>query len=130
MAAKPNGDASTQTPLIVLADDDASLRKVLARVLSRVARVLVASDGEEALFLTITHGPAVLVSDLHMPRATGLEVLQRLRVRRERLRCILMSGQWTPEAQAEALEHDVFLMLVKPFPPEVLLSAVRSALSP
>ena len=64
---------------IVLADDEADLRSVLAECLRREGHtVFEASDGGEAVGLVRAHAPGLLLLDIWMPVMGGLEVLEHL----------------------------------------------------
>ena len=69
------------TPRLLIADDDAALRRLLRILLERDGRFDVvgeAVDGVEALELTEKHDPDVLLLDLAMPRLDGIGVLEQL----------------------------------------------------
>ncbi len=64
---------------IVLADDEADLRSVLAETLRREGHtVFEARDGGEAVKLVRSHTPGLLLLDIWMPVMGGLEVLEHL----------------------------------------------------
>lgn len=64
---------------IVLAEDDADLRRILAECLRREGHLVwEACDGGEAVNLVRTHAPALLLLDIWMPVLNGLEVLEHL----------------------------------------------------
>ena len=64
---------------IVLAEDDADLRRTLAECLRRAGHVVwEACDGGEAVNLVRAHAPALLLLDIWMPVLNGLEVLEHL----------------------------------------------------
>jgi DNA-binding response OmpR family regulator len=67
------------TTTIVLAEDDADQRMLLAECLRREGYVVwEACDGGEALGLVRAHAPALLLLDIWMPVLNGLEVLEHL----------------------------------------------------
>jgi DNA-binding response OmpR family regulator len=67
------------TATIVLAEDDADLRTLLAECLRREGHVVwEACDGSEAVGLVRAHAPALLLLDIWMPVLNGLEVLEHL----------------------------------------------------
>jgi DNA-binding response OmpR family regulator len=67
------------TTTIVLAEDDADLRALLAQCLRREGHVVwEACDGGEAVSLVRAHGPGLLLLDIWMPILNGLEVLEHL----------------------------------------------------
>jgi DNA-binding response OmpR family regulator len=83
-------------------------------------------DGASALVAEV-QGFALLVLDLVLPGADGLEVLQRWRERSD-LPVLVLSGKNTAEAKVRALETGADDCMTKPFWPEELLARVRARL--
>jgi signal transduction histidine kinase/ActR/RegA family two-component response regulator len=121
--------AGTETVLVV--EDEGQLRAVIRRSLEgRGYAVLEASHGEEALEIAAGHrGPIdLLVTDIVMPRLSGIELATRLRAQRPELRILLLSGY-----SDEAIEHHGRItpdatFLQKPVQPDVLAREVRRIL--
>jgi DNA-binding response OmpR family regulator len=68
------------TPLVLVADDEEDIRALVAFRLRRAGYdVITAADGGEALTLATTRRPDLIVLDMMMPKATGLEVTRSLR---------------------------------------------------
>jgi DNA-binding response OmpR family regulator len=68
------------TPLVLVADDEEDIRALVAFRLQRAGyEVITAADGAEALTLATTRLPDLIVLDMMMPKATGLEVTRSLR---------------------------------------------------
>jgi CheY-like chemotaxis protein len=115
---------------ILLVDDNciqATTRKaILARAGGNVA---VASDGRQALAMLEQAGTGrpvgLVVTDHLMPGMNGPEFVAELRAQFRHLPVIVLSG--LAEAEDEYRDLDV-LFRVKPFPPDELLSLVRSLL--
>jgi PAS domain S-box-containing protein len=114
---------------VLLVEDQAHLRTVLAKVLTRAgARVSTASNGDEAIRVAETAPPDILVSDVVMPILSGPELVRRLRVEHPDLAIILMSGYAGDEiVPRDLLEGARFLH--KPFAADALVGAVTEALS-
>ncbi|MBT6491108.1 MAG: response regulator, partial [Deltaproteobacteria bacterium] len=74
-------EASTELPLILLAEDDHTIAYVVQRVLEDQQRFRVTwvKDGEAALEAAEEECPALFLLDLMMPRRNGFEVCRRLR---------------------------------------------------
>ncbi|KOX14083.1 DNA-binding response regulator [Nocardiopsis sp. NRRL B-16309] len=92
---------------VVLADDEALLRKAMAALLPLEGDVTVlaeAEDGESAVEATLRHRPDVLVIDLEMPGLDGLGAVARIR---------------------DALPEQVILMLTRHARPGVLRRALK-----
>lgn len=68
------------TPLVLVADDEEDIRALVAFRLQRAGYdVITAADGATALTLATTRLPDLIVLDMMMPKATGLEVTRSLR---------------------------------------------------
>ena len=69
-----------ETPLVLVADDEEDIRALVAFRLRRAGYdVITAADGAEALTLATSRLPDLIVLDMMMPKATGLEVTRSLR---------------------------------------------------
>lgn len=67
-------------PLILVVDDDQAVRALASAMLAaRGHRVRTAADGIEALAMIREEHPALVFLDLHMPRASGFDVVRALR---------------------------------------------------
>ena len=77
-----------EAPVALVADDDAVTRRTLAEELAPRGFIVVqACDGEEAWRLFNREMPDIVVTDLRMPRADGVELVRRIR---------MDAGSWTP----------------------------------
>jgi DNA-binding response OmpR family regulator len=73
-------NAETNRPVIMLADDDIEIRRILMRSLSSLdVDLLEAKDGEEALELIIQHEPNLVILDVMMPTLSGWELCKYIR---------------------------------------------------
>lgn len=114
----------------VLIVDDVEVDLLLQQaILARFGHeTLSATDGEEALRICEEHDIDVVVTDLHMPRLHGFELISVLRDFSPRPSIIAVSG--TGAAQLEvAHELGAQFTLQKPVIPERLISAVEQALA-
>jgi EAL domain-containing protein (putative c-di-GMP-specific phosphodiesterase class I)/CheY-like chemotaxis protein len=116
---------------VVMCDDDDNLLRALARTLERAGHdVLRVSDGRKACELVATLDPRdvdVVVTDITMPGADGLEVMRAAHKLDPDLPVLLMTGMPTVETAVQALERGAYRYLLKPVDPEVLLQAVAQA---
>jgi two-component system response regulator GlrR len=114
---------------LLLVDDDASLLKLLAiRLEAEGFEVRTAASAEEALQKLRNEPTELVVTDLRMDGASGLELFEQIRHFYPGLPVIIMSAQGTiPEAVA-ATQKGVFEFLTKPVDKNQLLSTIRSAL--
>lgn len=121
------GESKTR---VLLVDDEISLRRALARVLtSRGMEVTAAADGCEALTLLEANAFDVVVSDIRMPSMDGPALLRAIRGRDLDLPVIFLTGSPAVETALEALEYGAFRYLVKPIDGLELAKVVERASS-
>ncbi len=114
---------------VLMVEDDAMVRRVAGRILAAHGyRVLDTGDPHEALSLFEKNEVALLVTDLVMPRMTGKELADRLLKVRPGLRVLYTSGY----AENTIVHHGIVdagvNFLSKPYLPDDLARAVRTAL--
>jgi two-component system nitrogen regulation response regulator GlnG len=113
-----------------LVDDDASIRWVLERALRNdgmSARAFEAAEG--ALDALRREAPDVLITDIRMPGASGLELLRRIREQRPALPVIVMTAHSDLGSAVSAYEGGAFEYLPKPFDIDQAVALVRRAAS-
>jgi two-component system response regulator DesR len=101
---------------MVVADDSAAIRIELERMffgLSGVRIIGVAADGPQAFWLATTLEPDVLVLDLNMPHASGLQVAQEIRKSNEAVTIIIISADSIPLIQELCLKSGANHFLAK-----------------
>jgi two-component system cell cycle sensor histidine kinase/response regulator CckA len=119
------------TETILLVDDDPGVRKVVARILEeRGYRVVVASDGTEAVRLAFSQVGSIhlLLSDVIIPGASGLELLKNVRAHSPAARVLFMSGYTDHPVLREDVLQPQIDFLQKPFTPDGLAGKVRAVL--
>ncbi|HOD65227.1 MAG TPA: sigma-54 dependent transcriptional regulator [candidate division Zixibacteria bacterium] len=117
------------TVRILLADDDASLRRVLQFKLERQGfAVTAAGDGAEALDRLTRERFDLLLSDIRMPRLSGIELLERVRGVQPDLEVIFISAHAEVAQAVQAVKLGAFDYLTKPFEDEQLFVAIDKAL--
>jgi two-component system cell cycle sensor histidine kinase/response regulator CckA len=118
------------THRILIADDEPAIRRFAARALIEAGyEVLEATDGAAALSMVRSGSEAIdaVVSDVVMPRLTGIELLQLLSASHPDLPCILMSGYAAGQLREMGIAAPCG-MLAKPFTAERLVEEVRRCL--
>jgi len=121
-----SGDAT-----ILLAEDDQSVRGTVERALLDAGyRVLVASDGDEALRLGLAHlqDLDLLLTDVVMPTLSGPLLTERLLAERRDLQVILMSGYSEQLFGTDGVWDARASFIEKPFTPNELLRRIAQAL--
>jgi len=114
---------------IWIVDDDKSIRWVLEKALTRenIACKLFAS-AREALQALEEEAPQVLVSDIRMPGASGLELLQAIKEKHPGLPVIIMTAYSDLESAVAAFQGGAFEYLPKPFDVENAIELIRRAI--
>lgn len=115
-------------PTVFVVDDDAAVRKAVARLL-RSVRIEVAVFASPAEFLTAhdPDAPGCLLLDLEMPDLNGLELQQKLAGRGGNLPIIFLSAHGDVPISVQAMKNGAVDFLTKPVRDEVLCAAVRAA---
>ncbi len=115
---------------ILIADDDKSIRTVLDQALGRVGHHVRATDNASTLWQWIEAGEGDLViTDVVMPDADGLDLIPRIRQLRPNLKIIVMSAQSTLMTAIKANQRGAFEYLPKPFDLNDLIAVVERAFS-
>lgn len=114
---------------ILLVDDDADVRAMLAEMLRRAGYcVIAAPDGEAGIGLLTTRPFHLVITDIEMPRCDGLEVLRWLRTDGPRhLPAIAVSGNGPGRGRLYTMASNVAgadVSLAKPVAKRELLAAV------
>lgn len=117
-------------PLIVVADDDAEVRRVLDKALaSKGFTVQLAADGDEAVRACLRQTVDLLLLDLRMPRGDGYTVMARLRELGQCPGVIAMTGSSRIEELEDAVQAGARSCLQKPFQLKRLLTEIEEALT-
>ena len=118
----------TGQSLVLVVDDDDTVREVLRRYLSRDGhRVLEASDGVTGLNLVRSHQPDLLVLDLMLPGMDGLDVCREIR-RTSTMPVIMLTALGQESDRVVGLEYGADDYVVKPFSPRELALRVGRVL--
>jgi len=106
---------------ILVVDDEASIRELLSRQLTREGRkVFVANDGRTAIEMFRRERPDITILDLQMPVMDGIAVLKAIRAIDSMATVMIFTGSGTDAAEAQARELGVKEFLHKGELPEFL----------
>ena len=122
------GSGRPQIPLILVVDDSITVRRVTQRLLQREGyRVAMAADGLQALERLQEELPAVVLSDIEMPRMDGFDLARNIRgdARLKDLPIIMITSRIAEKHREHAMELGVDHYLGKPYSEEELMSLVR-----
>jgi response regulator RpfG family c-di-GMP phosphodiesterase len=119
------GDAAR----ILVVDDERVIREILAEFLTLEGfSVHTVEDGEKALTELRLNPYDLLITDLKMPRLSGLQLLEKIEAERLGVLTVLMTGFGTVETAIEAMKKGAYDYLLKPFKVEEVIHVVRRAL--
>lgn len=121
---------SEQTKYILAVDDEPSMLRLLEISLRQAGyQPLTAKDGEEALEVILAQKVDCVVTDLHMPRMDGLQLLKEIRKTDSELPVIIVTAQGEIKSAIEAMKNGASDYILRPFDLEELELAIKRALS-
>ncbi|MDY7579660.1 nitrogen regulation protein NR(I) [Herbaspirillum sp. RTI4] len=114
---------------IWIVDDDESIRWVLEKALARENLVTRSfSSARDAMLALQTDTPQVLVSDIRMPGASGLDLLQTIKTKHPGIPVIIITAFSDLDSAVSAFQGGAFEYLAKPFDLEKAVELIRRAL--
>jgi PAS domain S-box-containing protein len=128
LTSSPEPKPAAKRELIILADDNADMRRYLLRLLADRYEVHAVADGSQALEATRRLRPALVLADVMMPRLDGFGLLRAIRddSALASTPVILLSARAGEESRVEGLQADADDYLVKPFSARELLARVAT----
>jgi len=119
----------TESARILVVDDERVIREILAEFLTLEGfTVHTVEDGEKALTELRLRPYDLLITDLKMPRLSGLQLLEKVEQERLGVLTVLMTGFGTVETAIEAMKKGAYDYLLKPFKVEEVIHVVERAL--
>lgn len=124
---------ASRVPTVLIVDDEAGLRRVLERILTRHGyRVLTASSAESAYELLTSEEADALLLDIHLPTMSGLALYLAIIHRWPNLegRIAIMTGDAEADEVRTWLEHHRCTVIRKPFNLDQVTEWVAAVLQP
>lgn len=115
---------------VLVVDDDASIRRLLRVTLAELGTVVEAADGFEAWDIVAASRPDVVILDVMLPGATGINLLSRWRHDPELqdLPVVLLTALDDPLERRAGTAAGADAYLIKPFASEALVAVVERVL--
>ena len=128
-STNPGPESSPAVPRILVVDDERLIADTLATILNHNGfSASAAYNGEEAIVAARDLQPDIVLSDVLMPKMSGVELGIRLRSELPRTRILLFSGQAATSElmrKAQADGHD-FELFPKPIHPDELIAKLKA----
>ena len=116
-------------PSILLVDDDAAFRQVMAGELRHLGyEVNAVGSGEEAVRLVTADEPDVVLLDLRLPAMGGLEALKAIHANAPATEVIMLTGHGSIDTAIESIRMGAFDYVIKPCPLDELDLRIQRAL--
>jgi DNA-binding NtrC family response regulator len=126
--AAPAPPVSFVAERVLIVEDDPATRVGLSELVGAWGyQTDEAANGEEAMAKITLFRPAIIVSDLVMPRMGGLELLHAIKDQLSDLTLILLTAQGTVESAVEAIKEGAYDYLNKPVDPSRLRILLQKA---
>jgi DNA-binding NtrC family response regulator len=114
---------------VLVVDDEPGIVESLAKIFSREGlTVLSATDGNAGLELLRKHRVGVLLTDLMMPRTSGMDLLRAAKTLAPETEVVLMTAYGTVETAVEAMKEGAYDFVTKPLKRAHVVRIVRNAL--
>lgn len=127
MGIAPSARPSRQK--ILVADDDATTREVIAAMLRSAGYdVKLAKDGADAVAKARGSHFDLVFLDVWMPGLSGLDALAQIRETASHPKVIIMTSDGTPENVLRAVREQAYEFVSKPFPPKHAIELAQRAL--
>ena len=113
---------------VLVIDDEAGVRRTLSMILEDEGyQVITASDGREGLESALKEEPDIVLCDIRMPRADGLEFLDEYRKNNGQALVITITAYGSNELAVEAMQKGAYDYLPKPFTTAEVVLTLRKA---
>ena len=120
---------SQTQPVVAIVDDDVSIQRALARLLSTAGWQTVTFTSAEAFLQTgMPAAPDCLVLDVWLSGMTGVELLEHLAAAGSMLPAVVITGRDDLQMRMRAIQAGAVAYLLKPLDREEILQAIQEAL--
>ena len=119
----------TQSPRILIVDDEPMIRDLLSQALQIMGHsVETCSSGRKALEILEAEGFDLVMLDVGLPDITGFEAMASIKANSPQTPVILISGDAADQSKAKALAKGASAYVVKPIRLEDLTDTIQGAL--
>jgi len=119
----------TTKPRLLLVEDTSSILRIYHEVLKKLDVDLIdATTGARACDILDETIPDVVLLDVELPDANGIDILRRIRARNLPSAVIVVTAHGSVKVAVDAMREGAYDFIIKPFPPDRLIVTVRNAL--
>ena len=113
---------------VLIVEDEENERTGLAELVSAWGyRTDTARDGVEGLEKITTWGPGIVITDMKMPRMSGIELLERVAAQPQPVAVVLLTAQGNIEIAVDAMKSGAYDFIQKPVDPARLKAILNNA---
>lgn len=115
---------------VVIADDEDNYRKAIQKTLGfaqDIDVIAVCRDGQEALDACLSEAPEVLLTDINMPRLSGIELTRKLLRKEKDVNVVILTIREDDDTVFEAFRAGALGYLLKTSTPQEVIESVRLA---
>lgn len=114
---------------VLIVDDSAPIRRVLARILEDAGYDIIDAGDAEAAIDALRASPVdVVLTDVRMPGPSGVDLARQVAVEFPDIAIVAMSGLGDADLEQFRRELDIDVALTKPMSPEMLRKSLESAI--
>ena len=125
------GNSVASLPRVLVVEDNTELLNYLQENLKQRFNIMAAEDGEQGIYMAIHEVPDLIISDLMMPKANGLQLCQQLKEdeRTSHIPIILLTARADSETKLQGYRHGADDYISKPFHFDELLVRLENLLA-
>lgn len=119
----------SQPARISIIDDDSSMRSALVGLVRSYGYGAAAYDSAEAFLQSESRSCDCIVTDIHMPGLSGIDLKSRLTRERDATPVIMITARTEPALREQATQSGAVCLLQKPFKADDLIACIERALT-
>ncbi len=116
---------------LLIVEDSHDMQRFIKKILPEKYNILIASNGEEALELLKNNFVTLVISDITMPRMTGIELCQQIKsdINYSHIPVLLLTAKTNIQSKIEGMDVGADAYIEKPFSPEYLAAMVANLIN-
>jgi signal transduction histidine kinase/ligand-binding sensor domain-containing protein/DNA-binding response OmpR family regulator len=126
--AETNIHSPQNAPVVLIVEDNYDLRKYIVSQLSALYNILEANDGEEGYSLAINETPDLIISDVVMPKMSGIELCAKVKenIATSHIPLILLTAKVSVDDKIDGIQTGADAYITKPFHIRILEATIKN----